>query len=192
MEVSGEAADLMVKEGIQLTEEAIKLLASGSKNMIALLWALSKDDKKLMGKTNMKRLLRDGRPLATIQIKESDFKDFARYAKHYGILFSAVKKKDGNGLISVISNVDYLPQTNYVLQQMGYPIPGKEEPTAKKAVSRAPQENDSKERGNGSTVSRTMADPEAEKPSVRKKLEDLKAAAKGGRTAPERAKDHLR
>ena len=31
MEVSGEAADLVMKEGVQISEEAIKLLARGQK-----------------------------------------------------------------------------------------------------------------------------------------------------------------
>ena len=35
MEVSGEAADLVMKEGVQISEEAIKLLARGAKNLAA-------------------------------------------------------------------------------------------------------------------------------------------------------------
>lgn len=40
MDASGEVADLMVKESIQLTEESIKLLAAGCKNLTAfyMLW----------------------------------------------------------------------------------------------------------------------------------------------------------
>ena len=38
MEVSGEAADLVMKEGVQISEEAIKLLARGAKNLAALLY----------------------------------------------------------------------------------------------------------------------------------------------------------
>ena len=33
MDNSGEVADLMVKESIQLTEAAVKMLAAGSKNL---------------------------------------------------------------------------------------------------------------------------------------------------------------
>ena len=58
MDNSGEVADLMVKESIQITEAAIKMLAGGSKNLAAFLLALSRDDKKLYGKTNMKKLLK--------------------------------------------------------------------------------------------------------------------------------------
>ena len=53
MEVSGEAADLVMKEGVQISEEAIKLLARGAKNLAALLYALMKDQKKLYGKVSM-------------------------------------------------------------------------------------------------------------------------------------------
>ena len=52
MEVSGEAADLVMKEGVQISEEAIKLLARGAKNLAALLYALAKDQKKLYGKVS--------------------------------------------------------------------------------------------------------------------------------------------
>lgn len=41
MDVSAEAADLVVKEGIQATESAVKLAGTGLKNVAALLLALS-------------------------------------------------------------------------------------------------------------------------------------------------------
>ena len=61
MDNSGEVADLMVKESIQLTEAAVKMLAAGSKNLAAFLMALSQNNKKLYGKANMARLLQTGR-----------------------------------------------------------------------------------------------------------------------------------
>ena len=73
MEVGGQAADQIVRTEIQLTEEAIKLLASGSKNLAAFLLALAKDNKKVMGKTNMGRLLQDTRELKFFQIEEKDW-----------------------------------------------------------------------------------------------------------------------
>ena len=53
MEVSGEAADLVMKEGVQISEEAIKLLARGAKNLAALLYALAKDQKKQIGRAHV-------------------------------------------------------------------------------------------------------------------------------------------
>ena len=59
MSTSGETADLMVKEGIQITESAVKLAGLGAKNLAALLIALANDNQKLAGKTNLKRLIHD-------------------------------------------------------------------------------------------------------------------------------------
>ena len=57
MSTSGETADLMVKEGIQITESAVKLAGLGAKNLAALLIALADDNQKLAGKTKLKRLV---------------------------------------------------------------------------------------------------------------------------------------
>ena len=40
MSTNGETADLMVREGIQITESALKLAGLGAKNLAALLIAL--------------------------------------------------------------------------------------------------------------------------------------------------------
>lgn len=99
MNTGGEVADMMVKEGIQITEAAAKLTASGAKNLAAILLAMSKDSNKLKGKTNLKRLLKSDKPLCVVQIKNSDLKKFNDEAKRYGVLFTAVRdKKNGNGL----------------------------------------------------------------------------------------------
>ena len=66
MDNSGEVADLMVKESIQITEAAVKLLAGGGKNLAAFLLALSQNNKKLCGKANMSQLIQLGRELRTI------------------------------------------------------------------------------------------------------------------------------
>ena len=57
MDVSAEAADLVVKEGLQATETAVKLAGSGIKNVAALLLALSKQDYKVIGQASAARLL---------------------------------------------------------------------------------------------------------------------------------------
>ena len=47
MSTNGETADLMVREGIQITESALKLAGLGAKNLAALLIALANDNQKL-------------------------------------------------------------------------------------------------------------------------------------------------
>lgn len=74
MNTSGEVADLMAKEAIQVTEESVKLMALGAKNLAAIIMALVKEDNKLQGKTSLKNLLKAEKPLCILQIKEADIK----------------------------------------------------------------------------------------------------------------------
>ena len=59
MDVSGETADLLIREGVQATEGALKLTGACLKNVTALLIAISRQDHKVVGKTSSKRLARD-------------------------------------------------------------------------------------------------------------------------------------
>ena len=126
MDVSGDVADLMVKESIQLTEASIKLLAAGSKNLAALLWALAKDNKKLVGKTGMARLLRESKELKVFHIKESDLAEFRAYAKK-NVLYSVVKdKRRTDGVVDLVTNVDFVSQVNLFMERRGYGAPARD------------------------------------------------------------------
>ena len=147
MDNSGEVADLMVKESIQITEATIKLLAAGGKNMMAFLLALAQDNKRLYGKTNMKKLLQAGRGLKNFYIKESDLDDFRAYAQKK-ILFAVIKDtRSNNGIVDLVTNEDYVPLVNRYLEQRGYPAPGVEQEAEapKKAAPRARSERDKAE-----------------------------------------------
>ena len=203
MDVSAEAADLVVKEGIQATESAVKLAGSALKNVAALLLALKRQDNKVVGQTNAKRLARDPAPAVVIPLKREDMGQFKKLAKEYGILYFIAQKRGSTaGYVNVVSNQNYAAQLNAVMEAMAYPIPqkAKEDETPKKASPRVPQEKSSPERGIGSTPSPTASaateqDPPAEmRESVRARLEGLKAMAGQGRTkeqAQGRAQDKV-
>ena len=168
MDNSGEVADLMVKESIQLTEAAVKMLAAGSKNLAAFLMALSQNNKKLYGKANMARLLQTGRELKTFHIKESDLEDFRAYAKK-NVLFSVIKDtRSTSGIVDPA------------------PAQEQEEEAPKKAAPRVRPEHSSPQRGSGSTARQTRSTDmrtteTTEKPSVKSRLEALRAASEGMR-----------
>ena len=197
MDTSGEVADLLVREGIQLTEETIKLLAAGSKNLAALLWALAKDEKKLVGKTGMARLIREGKELKVFRIKESDLEEFKKFAKK-NVLFSVIKDtKTTDGVVDLVTNVDFVAQVNLFMERRGYPVPDKaQEDGSKKAAPRAQQGNSSPQRGSGSTPSKTRPTrmtpktSDGEKPSVKEKLDGYRAEVKkqGGKKPQQRTR----
>ena len=179
MSTSGETADLMVREGIQITESAVKLAGLGAKNLAALLIALANDNQKLSGKTNLKRLIHDGEELTIFSVKREDLKGFQMEAKRYGVLFyPIVNKVEKTGTVEIMAKARDAKQINRIFERMGYPAPVREDAAVKKENARAPSESSLKERGTGARASMeaTMEKPD-ERPSVRSRLMALQAAA---------------
>ena len=195
MDVSAEAADVVVRESLQATEAAAKLTLEGVKNVAALLLAIAKQDMKVMGQTTAKRLARDPAPAVVIPIKAEDKAKFQKLAKEFGVLyFFAQKKGNDNGMLNVVSNENYAALLNAIMQQLGYPIPKKEqeEDTQKKAKSRAPQKKSSPERGSGLKPSQTTAAAVEPDSPTKKKLDQLQRLAAQSRPGPEKTNRKVR
>ena len=173
MEVSGEVADLLVREGLQVAELAAKLSGKGVVSAAVLLAAMVKQNYKVVGKVGVDRLNRENAESVVIPIHTADLPRYEKLAKQFGVLYAATKNENPE-VVHIISNSNYAAQLNAVLEAMGYGLPtaARERQYAKKAKPRAPQEKSSGERGTGwrSTGSN-------ERPSVREKLENLKATA---------------
>ena len=195
MDVSAEAADVVVRESLQATEAAAKLTLEGMKNVAALLLAIAKQDMKVVGETTAKRLARDPAPAVVIPIKAEDKAKFQKLAKEFGVLyFFAQKKGNDNGMLNVVSNENYAALLNAIMQQLGYPIPQKEqeEDTQKKAKSRAPQKKSSPERGSGLKPSQTTAGAVEQDSPTKKKLDQLQRLAAQSRPGPEKSNRKVR
>ena len=195
MDVSAEAADVVVRESLQATEAAAKLTLEGVKNVAALLLAIAKQDMKVVGQTTAKRLARDPAPAVVIPIKAEDKAKFQKLAKEFGVLyFFAQKKGNDNGMLNVVSNENYAALLNAIMQQLGYPIPQKEqeEDTQKKAKSRAPQKKSSPERGSGLKPSQTTAAAVEPDSPTKKKLDQLQRLAAQSRPEPEKTNRKVR
>ncbi len=175
MSTSGETADLVVKESIQITESAVKLAGLGAKNLAALLIAIAKDNPKLAGKTGLKRLIQDGEELTIFSIKQEDLKGFQMESKRYGVLFyPIVNKVEKTGTVEIMAKAKDAKQINRIFERMGYPAPVQSD--ARKQRPRAPSENSFKECGSGARTSTEM-----DKPSVREKVKALKAELEAAR-----------
>ena len=195
MDVSAEAADVVVRESLQATEAAAKLTLEGMKNVAALLLAIAKQDMKVVGQTTAKRLARDPAPAVVIPIKAEDKAKFQKLAKEFGVLyFFAQKKGNDNGMLNVVSNENYAALLNAIMQQLGYPIPQKEqeEDTQKKAKSRAPQKKSSPERGRGLKPCQTTAGAVEQDSPTKKKLDQLQRLAAQSRPGPEKSNRKVR
>lgn len=194
MEVSGEVADLLVKEGLEAARIATELSAKGLVHAAALLAAMVKQNYKVVGKVGIEKLMKETNAESVIiPIKATDYEKFQKIAKQFGVLYAAVKHESKEtGVMHIVSNMNYSAQLNAVMEAMDYAVPeaGKEEKSAKKAKPRAPQEKSSEERGNGLSKA---TDTTHEKPSVRQRLAALDAMAKEmSRNAPVKQNEKTR
>lgn len=200
MNTSGEVADLMAKEAIQMTESAVKLTALGVKNLAAIVMALANDDGKTEGVAKLKQMLKTGKQLCIMQIKEADLKKFNAEAKNYGIMYRPVADKtNDNGLCDVIAFQDDIPRLNYIMEKLGYSATEHEiEPEApeqakdENSKNRQPRAERTNENPHGSKsilFEDTAKTGSGIKPSVRKKIEDIKAdLEEKKKPAPEKEK----
>ena len=207
MNTSGEVADLMAKEAIQMTESAVKLTALGVKNLAAIVMALANDDGKTEGVAKLKQMLKTGKQLCIMQIKEADLKKFNAEAKNYGIMYRPVADKtNDNGLCDVIAFQDDIPRLNYIMEKLGYsatehdiepeapeqaeapPDKAKDE-NLKNRQSRAEKTNGNLHGSKSISFEDTAKTDSGIKPSVRKKIEDIKTdLEEKKKPAPEKEK----
>jgi len=115
----GEAADRLIDYSLRFGDMAIRLTGKATFNLVQYLTALSKDNKKTKGKTRLVRMLKEGRSLKVFQIDPERMKEFARLAKKYGILFTALRdKKNPENMIDLMVKADDQSKVSRVLQRL--------------------------------------------------------------------------
>lgn len=105
MNQSSEAAEQIVRMSLEGLEAAAKVTGSGAKNIVALLYAVMKDNQKSSGKTRLTNMLKSGKELKVFSVKQSELKKFQEEAKRYGVLYCALinkKEKNFDGLVDVM------------------------------------------------------------------------------------------
>ena len=119
MNYGGDAADQIVRYSLEGTEVALKLTGEAAKNFAVFAAAVLKDQKKMHGRTNLPRLLRDGKPLKFFVVPEERMKEFAVEANARGLLFVPVKDKTKeDGKIEIAVWAEDAAKVNRVLEKM--------------------------------------------------------------------------
>lgn len=118
---SGDAADEVVRMMLSGAELTLRMTASATKNLFALSIALAKIHKKLYGRTNMKKMLRDTRDIRVFPMETEQFREFEKRAKKYGLLYASVRDNGPDGkLIDVILPATELDRANSVFEKIKY------------------------------------------------------------------------
>ena len=89
----GEAADQMVRMLLSGTEVVIRLSGSALKNLLALTLALARNHKKLSGKVNLGKMLRETRDLRQFSMTPEQYKEFQHRARKQKLLFATVRDR---------------------------------------------------------------------------------------------------
>jgi len=92
---SGEAAEQVVRMSLEGVETAAKLSGAGARQVARMLYGALSDASKTKGKTRLNHLLRTGRELKVYPVAEEDLAIFCREARRYGVLYCALKDKEG-------------------------------------------------------------------------------------------------
>lgn len=118
MNSSSDAAESIVRMSLQGTEFALKITGLLTKNCIAGLYALSKDQKKSRGKTTLSKMLKTGKELKIFTIKKDDLKLFQQEAKRYGVLFTALfDKKNPDGKVDIMCRAEDAAKINRIINR---------------------------------------------------------------------------
>ena len=72
MNLGSDPADQVVRYTLEGTEFALRLSGTAAKNFAVFVAAVLRDQKKTRGKTNLTRLLREGKPLKFFSKKPSN------------------------------------------------------------------------------------------------------------------------
>ena len=117
----GEAADQLVRMMLTGTEAAVRLSGSALKNVLAISLALAKNHKRISGKVNLGKMLRETRDLRQFPMPPEQYHQFQKLAKRQKLLYSSIHDRDGHGkIIDVILPVTELDRANQIFERMLY------------------------------------------------------------------------
>lgn len=120
MNTTSDSAEQLIRLYLNGIEYALRISGSASKNIVAALYVLSKDNKKTKGKTRLANMLKSNSELRIFSIKKSDMETFAKEAKCYGVLYSALVNKsnmDFDGMIDIMVKAEDAPKVNRIVER---------------------------------------------------------------------------
>ena len=201
----GEAADQLVRMMLSGGEVAVRLSGSAAKNLLAISLALAKNHKKISGKINMGKMLRETRDVRTFPMTREEYRTFQKEAREKRLLYAAIKdtraSSTENSMVDVVMPVTEVERANMVFEKMQYKQPGLDQQREQDAPSKekqpeAPKKDSRSGRGSRDTstsspihaknVTRTTSE---ERPSVEIRLKGYRAQLDAQRrSAPARQK----
>lgn len=120
MSTSSDSAEQLIRLYLDGAEFALKITGSATKNIVAALYAMSKDKKASKGRTRLANMLKSDKELKIFSLNKEDMKVFASQAKIYGILYCALvnkKNKDFDGMVDILVRAEDAPKVDRIIER---------------------------------------------------------------------------
>ena len=118
MNLGSDPADQVVRYTLEGTEYALRLSGTAAKNFAVFVAAVLRDQKKTRGKTNLTRLLREGKPLKFFSVSADRMKEFAQEAKRHGLLFVPMRDRNDPDHIEIAIWADDAAKVERIIERM--------------------------------------------------------------------------
>ena len=118
MNLGSDPADQVVRYTLEGTEFALRISGTAAKNFAIFAAAVLRDQKKTRGKTNLTRLLREGKPLKFFSVSADRMREFAQEAKRHGLLFVPMRDRNDPNHIEVAIWADDAAKVERIIERM--------------------------------------------------------------------------
>lgn len=137
MNLGGDAADQVVKYGMESLEAGGKLAVNaadkilrisgkGAQHLAAFFYAVLADNKRSRGKTRLTRMLKTEKPLKFFSVPEERLKEFCMEGKKRGLLYVVIKDKKNPEQCEIMVFADDAAKVNRVMDKMNLDFKGAE------------------------------------------------------------------
>ena len=124
MNLGSDPADQVVRYTLEGTEFALRISGTAAKNFAIFAAAVLRDQKKIRGKTNLTRLLREGKPLKFFSVSADRTREFAQEAKRHGLLFVPMRDRNDPDHIEIAIWADDVAKVERIIERMQLDVVG--------------------------------------------------------------------
>lgn len=118
MNLGSDPADQVVRYTLEGTEFALRISGTAAKNFAIFAAAVLRDQKKTRGKTNLTRLLREGKPMKFFSVSADRMREFAQEAKRHGLLFVPMRDRNDPDHIEIAIWADDAAKVERIIERM--------------------------------------------------------------------------
>ena len=128
MSVEAEAAERVLRMEIMLTEAAVKLAATGAVNLAMLLIAAVRNEVNMGGRTNVAKMLEQGKQITAFPINTDSLTKFAELAKKHKLACGYIPDPQNPATTNVVIKTEDAELANKIRKDAGIEIlPGIDE-----------------------------------------------------------------